>query len=172
MTIGSLPPLERPANLFPLFERPLDLCLQSKITELILSFQVPCGSINILFASRIFLFMELTFVRFFFPVICWSYLWTKISVTLSIGNKLYFPPCSFIFVTLLMLSWDRIESPKFIVASSACCLASVPDDQCSMADWKPKGPRLRLGYLRVGELYYWHFWHLCIALDLAVHFKL
>ena len=26
---------------------------------------------------------------FFFPVICWSYLWTEISVILSTGNKLY-----------------------------------------------------------------------------------
>ena len=32
---------------------------------------------------------ELTYFRFFFPVICWSYLRTKISVILSIGNNLY-----------------------------------------------------------------------------------
>ena len=54
----------------------------------------------------------------FFPVICWSYLRTEISVTLSIGNKLYSSPSSFIFSfqwpTLLMLSCDRIEPAKFI----------------------------------------------------------
>ena len=32
---------------------------------------------------------ELTYFRFFFLVICWSYLQMEISVTLSIGNKLY-----------------------------------------------------------------------------------
>ena len=36
------------------FEWPLDFCLQSKITGLILSFQVPCWSMNILFAPHIF----------------------------------------------------------------------------------------------------------------------
>ena len=30
-----------------------------------------------------------TYILPFFPVICWSYLRTEISVTLSIGNKLY-----------------------------------------------------------------------------------
>ena len=33
---------------------------------------------------------ELTYFCFCFSVICWSYLWTEISLTLSIGNKLYF----------------------------------------------------------------------------------
>ena len=41
----------------PSLERSVDICLQSKITDLILSFQVPFGSMNILFISRIFLFM-------------------------------------------------------------------------------------------------------------------
>ena len=74
------------------FELPVNLCLQSKITNLILSFQVPCGSMNILFASRIFLFMagyRNLHASGFFPLICWSYLRKEISVTLSIGNKLY-----------------------------------------------------------------------------------
>ena len=63
---------------------------------------------------------ELTYFRFF-AVICWSYLRTKISVTLSIGNKLYSSPSPFIFSfqwpTLLMIYYDRIESANFIVAS-------------------------------------------------------
>ena len=33
---------------------------------------------------------ELTYFRVFFSLICWSYLRTEISVTLSIGNKLYY----------------------------------------------------------------------------------
>ena len=32
--------------------------------------------------------------------------------------------------------------------------------------------QFRLGHLRVGELYHWHFCHPCIALDLVVQFKL
>ena len=53
----------------------------------------------------------------FFPVICWSYLRTEISVTLSSGNGfftilLYFSlSCE---NTLLMLSCNCIESTKFI----------------------------------------------------------
>ena len=43
---------------------------------------------NILLASHIGWLSELTYFRFF-PVICWSYLRTEISVTLSIVNKLY-----------------------------------------------------------------------------------
>ena len=86
--------------------------------------QVPSGKMNILLASRIFclcLVIGTCILPFFFPVICWSYLRTEISVTLSIGNKLYSSPSFFIIFfqwpTLLMLSCDRIESAKFIVAS-------------------------------------------------------
>ena len=119
VTSGCLPSLERPADLSflperpadppPLFERPLDLCLRSKITDLILSFLVPCISMNNLFSSRMFLFMAgyrnlHTFV--FFPVICRSYMSTGISVTLSIGSKLYslfFPLCCCYLATALNL---------------------------------------------------------------------
>ena len=77
-------------------------------------FQVPWTR---LFTSRIFLFMagyQNLHTSAFFPVICWSYLRTEISVTLSIDNKLY----SLSFeTTLLILSCDHIESAKFIVAS-------------------------------------------------------
>ena len=41
-----------------------------------------------------------------------------------------------------------------------------------MADLRSKGPRLRLGHLWVGELQHWHLCPPCIALDLAVQFKL
>ena len=66
-----------------------------------------------------------------------------------------------------------LEDLSSILAEcSAGCLASVLDGQCSMADLKPKGPQIRLGHLRVGELQHWHFCHLFLALDLAVQFKL
>ena len=116
-TSGPLPFVLRPLDLSPSLEWPVDLCLLYKFTDLLLSFQVPCGSMNILFASRIFLFVVdylklQTFV--FFPVFCWSYLRMVVSVTLSIENKLYSFSCE---TTFLVLSWDRIESAKFIVAS-------------------------------------------------------
>ena len=75
----------------PSLERPAGLCLQSKITDLILSFQVPWGSMNILFAYVYFclwLVIRTYILPFFFSVICWSYLRTEISVILSLDNKL------------------------------------------------------------------------------------
>ena len=117
-TSGSSPSFERSAGLCSLLERPSDFCLQSKITELILSFQVPCGNMKILFASRIFcswLVIGTYILPVFFPVICWSYLRMEISVILSISNKLYSRhyPLFFSETTLLMLSCDCTESAKF-----------------------------------------------------------
>ena len=57
-----------------------------------------------------------TYILPFFPVICWSYQRTEISVALSISNKLYSSPFS-IFSALLMLSCDRLETAKFIIGS-------------------------------------------------------
>ena len=62
---------------------------------------------------------ELTYFRFFFLVICWSYLRREISVILSTGNKLHSRHLPLFFslsceTTLLMLSCDHIESAKFI----------------------------------------------------------
>ena len=39
-----------------------------------------------------------TYILPFFPVICWSYLQTEISATLSTDNELYSSPSSFIFI--------------------------------------------------------------------------
>ena len=50
-------------------------------------------------------------------------------------------------------------------------LAFMPDGLCFMAYLRPKGSRVRLGHLRVGELHHWHLYHPCIALYLAVQFK-
>ena len=111
--------LEWPGNLSHSLEKPADLYLQSKITDLILFFQIPCGSMNILFASRIFcLWLDIgTYILpGFFSVICWSYLWTEISVILSTSNTLHFPlSCE---TTLLILSCDHIES---VSSSTALC---------------------------------------------------
>ena len=77
---------------------PAGLCFRSQITDLILSFQVTCGNINILFAAHIFclwLVIGTYILPFFFGVIRWSYLRTEISVTLSIGIELYSSPSSF-----------------------------------------------------------------------------
>ena len=52
---------------------------------------------------------------------------------------------------------------------SADCLTYVLDGQSSTANMRPKGSQLQLGHLRVGELQHCY---LCIALDLAVRFKL
>ena len=71
--------LEWPVNLSPSLEWPVNLCLQSKITDLILSFK-----------SHVFFCLWLvigTYILRFFPVICWSYLRTQISLILSTGNK-------------------------------------------------------------------------------------
>ena len=59
---------------------PADLCLLSKITDLILSFESHVFSV---YGSL----SELTYFRCF-TVICWSYQRTDISVILSNGNKL------------------------------------------------------------------------------------
>ena len=60
--------LERSADLSPSLERPADLCLQSKITDIILSFRIPCGNMNILFANVFSVYCwlsELTYFRLF-----------------------------------------------------------------------------------------------------------
>ena len=95
----------------------VDLCLQSKITDIISSLkshaELRTSSSPHVFSVYGWL-SELTYFRFF-SVICCSYLRTEISVILSTGNKLTFPfSCETI---LLMLSCDRIESAKFIVPS-------------------------------------------------------
>ena len=115
--------LEWPAGLSPSLERPVDLCLLTKITDLILSLK---SHAEIWTSSpHVFCCLWLVIGTYtllgFFPVIHWSYLRTEISVILSIGKKyilaiiLYFSlSCE---TTLLMLSCDCIESAKFIFSS-------------------------------------------------------
>ena len=117
------PLLERLVDLSPSFERLADLYLQSKFTYLILSFQVQCGSMNILFTPGIFLLVAcyrnlLTSVFFFgnllilsvngnichwsinhilFPAkpLCWCYLVTALNlISSSSPAKLVYYSCA------------------------------------------------------------------------------
>ena len=97
--------------------------LQSQIYRPYILSQVPSGNMNI-FASRIFylwLVIETYILLFFFPVICWSYPRTEISVTLSIGNELYSLPSSFPvthFVDVILRPhWTCCVHPRHFVAS-------------------------------------------------------
>ena len=60
------------------------------------------------------LLVIVTYILVFFPVICWSYLRTEISATLSVCNKLYsrhhilffsFPWDHFVYDVILRLHW-------------------------------------------------------------------
>ena len=106
--------VRRPENthgkLTGLLEWPAGICLQSKITDLILSF--PCGNMNILFA-HVFLFMAgYRNLHTFLPVICWSYLRTEISVILFAGNKLHF------LFPLKPLCWCYLATALNLLSSS------------------------------------------------------
>ena len=110
--------LEWSAGFSPTLEWPVDFCCQSKITDLILSFQIPCRNLNILFAHVFFclwLVIGTYILPVFFPVICWYYLLIERSVILFAGNKLHF--CLSCETTLLMLSCNHTESAQFIVTS-------------------------------------------------------
>ena len=75
--------------------------------------------------------------------------------------------------------FGRVEGRNTTRRATASCrgfsvdsLAFVPDGKCSMADLCQKGPNVRPGLLRAGELQAWHLCPPCIALDLALLFKL
>ena len=97
----------------PSLERPEDLSFSPKLQTLYCLFK---SHVQVWTFSSLHIFFCLWLVIRTY-IIRWSYLWTETSVTLSIGNKLYSLPSSFIFFTLLMLSCDCIESPKFIITS-------------------------------------------------------
>ena len=82
--------------------------------HLILSFQVPCRSMNILFASRVYLFVggnRNLHTSVIFPVICWSYLRTEISVTLSIFLLSLYLFSSFLQYMLFKI-WPRKQKKR------------------------------------------------------------
>ena len=49
---------------------------------------------------------------------------------------------------------SELVTQVFSLTVHADCLAFVPEGQCSMANLRPKGPRLRLCHLRMGELHH------------------
>ena len=105
-----------------LLEWPVGLYHQSKITDLILSFQVPCGYMNILFTHILFclwLVIGTYILPVFFLEICWSYLRIEKSVTLSIGNKLY--SCHHLLYFSFLwkpLCWCYLASALTLLSSS------------------------------------------------------
>ena len=108
---------EWPVGLSPPLERPLDLPLRLS-TQRISTYSPNLQTLYCLFKSHVevwtsssphvffclWLFIG-TYIISFFSVICWSYLRTEISVTLSTGNKSYSLSCE---TTFLMLSCDCI----------------------------------------------------------------
>ena len=69
---------------------------------------------------------ELTYFRFFFSVICWSYLRKEISVPLSIGDKLYSSPSSFIFLSPVKpLCWCYFATALNLLISSTSPAKSI-----------------------------------------------
>ena len=141
-------------------EWPACLCLQFKITDLTLSFQVPCGCMNILFAQVFFClwlvigtYILLFFFRWFVGLIC-----VRKYVTLSIGNKLYSRHDLYFYfscqTSLSMLSCDCIESAKFIhgtlslaklVYYSIRCYHTGPEWTWEQWQWRstPHSPNLQ-----------------------------
>ena len=85
-------------------------------------FLLPCRNINMPLCPRIFLFMagyRNLHTSVFFPVICWSYLQTDISVTLSTSNKLHSWPSSFIFLfPVKPLCWCYLAIGVNLLSSS------------------------------------------------------
>ena len=74
---------------------------------------------------------ELTYFQCF-PVICWSYLQTEVSVTLSIGNKQYSSPFSFIFSFL----WNHFVD--VILWAHWICLVFLRRQQSQYITWGTK----------------------------------
>ena len=103
---------------------PVDVCLRSRITDTILSFNSHAEIWTHLFAHVFSVYdwlSELTYI--FFPVICWSYMRREMYDSLSISNKLY--SCHHLYfslsreTTLLRLSRDHSESAKFILGTQS-----------------------------------------------------
>ena len=95
VTSGSLPSLDRPADLSPLCLSDQRISAFSpKLPTLYCLFKSPAevctsSSPNVFFCLWLVIGTYILPFCFVFPVICWSYMWTEISVTLSIGDELY-----------------------------------------------------------------------------------
>ena len=134
VTSRSLPSLERSADLpLRLSDQRISPSVQNYRPNIISHAEIWTSCSPHVFSVYGYL-SELIYFRFF-PVICWSYLRTEMSVILSTCNKLPFSlSCE---TTLLMLSCDRIESIKSIhgTLSIAKLVYYIWDD--STWDWTP-----------------------------------
>ena len=95
-------------------------------------FQVPCGYMNILFAHVFFclwLVIGTYILPFFFSVICWSYLRTEISVTLSYFFYFSFlwKPHSWCYLATA-LNLLSSSSPAKLVCYKRCTILTVFTD--------------------------------------------
>ena len=90
-----------------------DQCVSASIQNYrpYIFFQLPRGNMNTTLRPHIFCFWLVNgnYILPFFPVICWSYLRTEISVTLSTGNKIH-PPL-FFFFPVKPLCWYYLPTP-------------------------------------------------------------
>ena len=125
-----------PVVLSTSLERLADLCLQYKITDPILSFKSHEHACSPAYFSVYGWLSELT-CFFYFPVICWSYLRTEISITLSIGNKLY-SRRHLIFFSFL---WDHLVDvilwpPWIWRREETCCHSNFSERLSAKADVK------------------------------------
>ena len=110
-----------------LLEWPAGISLGPRLQTLY-CFSTPTRKYEHASSPTYFLFMtgyRNLYTSVFFLVICWSYLRTEISVTLSTSNNSIprHPPLFFSLsceTTLLMLSCDRIESAKFLQGTQTC----------------------------------------------------
>ena len=94
---------------------------QSKIADLIWSFNSHAEIWTRLFAHVFSVYGWLSELTYFhsFPAICWSSLRTEISVTLSIGNKLYSSPSYFIFLfPMKPICWYYLATALNLLSSS------------------------------------------------------
>ena len=123
VTSGSLLSLERSVDLPLCLIYQLITAFSPKLQTLhcLLKYHAEEWTSSLLHVFSVFgWFSELTYFRFCFLVICWSYLWTDISFSLSIGNKLY--SCHHIlYITFLWkpLCWCYLVNILNLLSSSS-----------------------------------------------------
>ena len=115
---------ENTRELTGVLEWPAGLSLSVQNYRPYIVFQLPRGNMNMPLRPRIFCLWlvietyKLLFI-FLFPVICWSYLRTEISVTLSTGNRLHSLSFSFILIFLVKpLCWCSLATALNLLSSS------------------------------------------------------
>ena len=103
--------------------------------------------------------------------------WNGISNTLSRSCVVTIYTVNTALFLSILWEWSQLHSFTidfdFSLIYSWTVWHSCWTGHCPLkADLRPTDPRLRLGYLHVGELHLWHLCHFCMALDLTVQFRL